>query len=184
MIDCAVFFDRDGIVNERLIGDYVKSINEFIFNEDFFGTMKITKSLGFLSFLITNQQGIGKKIMTFADLGEIHNFMNQKLVEKSGCTFNEIFVCGSLNSDNDPRRKPNPGMILEAIEKYGLNPQKCIMVGDSESDILAGYNAGTNTIFIGDLSGNLSVEPTFSFQTLRELNFNLQSILEELKERI
>lgn len=184
MIDFAVFFDRDGIVNERLIDDYVKSINEFIFNDDFFDTMKITKSLSFLSFLITNQQGIGKKLMSYEDLDEIHNFMDKKLIEKSGCTFNEIFVCGSLNSDNDPRRKPNPGMILEALEKYKLNPRKCIMVGDSDSDILAGYNAGINTIFIGELSESLSVEPTFSFQTLKELNFNLQSILEELKVRL
>ncbi|MDP2362815.1 MAG: HAD-IA family hydrolase, partial [Ignavibacteria bacterium] len=49
---------------------------------------------------------------------------------------------------NSYRRKPNPGMLLEAIEQLNINPDRSWMVGDSESDIIAGKRAGVRTIFL------------------------------------
>ncbi|MDQ1266151.1 MAG: D-glycero-D-manno-heptose 1,7-bisphosphate phosphatase, partial [Bacteroidota bacterium] len=67
----AFFFDRDGIVNHRIIGDYVKNINEFRFKDEFFQIFETVKSQGYLAILVTNQQGIGKGLMTEEDLRSV-----------------------------------------------------------------------------------------------------------------
>jgi histidinol-phosphate phosphatase family protein len=179
----AVFFDRDGIVNQRIFGDYVKALSDFVFIEDFFETFRIVKNHNLLSFIITNQQGIGKGLMTAEELHSIHHFMNQKLIQKTGFTFDEIFFCPSLESDNDYYRKPNPGMILEAIEKYNLTKEKCIIIGDSESDIIAGIKAGIQTIYISTVKMQNDIIPNYSFINMNELNQNLHKILTLLKEK-
>jgi D-glycero-D-manno-heptose 1,7-bisphosphate phosphatase len=116
----AVFFDRDGIVNIRIVSDYVKKIEEFIFIEDFFDLFSIVKRLGYLAILVTNQQGIGKGLMTSDDLEKVHNFMNEKLQEKTNYKFDAIYYCPDLAQSGSKRRKPNPGMFIEAIEHLGL----------------------------------------------------------------
>jgi D-glycero-D-manno-heptose 1,7-bisphosphate phosphatase len=161
----AFFLDRDGIINERLIGDYVKSIDEFVFIEDFFNLFKKIKDHDFLAILISNQQGVGKGLMTAADLEDIHNYMQNELSEKTGYRLDDIFTCSSLASENDYRRKPNPGMILEAIEKYDIDPSQSFMVGDSLSDIEAGKRAGVNTIYIGE---NKITNADFNFVNIME----------------
>ncbi|OGU61558.1 MAG: hypothetical protein A2X64_02435 [Ignavibacteria bacterium GWF2_33_9] len=175
----AVFLDRDGIVNERIIDDYVKTIDDFVFIEDFFETFRIIHDFGALTFLVTNQQGVGKKLMTVKDLSIIHNQMNLILKKKCGANFTEIFFCPSLDEDNDFRRKPNPGMILEAIEKYKLIPEKCIIIGDSKSDILSGKSAKIKTIYIGEVNSEVS-SSDYKFKNHKELNSNLEVILSEL----
>lgn len=176
----AVFFDRDGIVNERIVGDYVKSIKEFQFIPNFFTTFKLVLSSDCYSFLVSNQQGIGKGLMTELDLKEIHNFMNLHLISNTGNTFDEIFYCSSLDEQNDFRRKPNPGMILEAIEKYKLEKSLCIFIGDSLSDVKAGKNAGIKTILISKESLKENDKADYQFNSLKELNSELPKILEEL----
>ena len=174
----AVFFDRDGIVNLKLYNDYVKNIDEFIFLDDFFDTFKIVKSMGFLAFLVTNQQGIGKGLFTESDLKEIHTYLQNQLAERTGFKFDEISFAPNLAIENDFRRKPNPGMILELMQKYNISPSKAIMIGDSYSDILAAKNAGIRSIQISKYTYEIS--PDFHFYSLKELNFRLQNILMEL----
>jgi D,D-heptose 1,7-bisphosphate phosphatase len=173
----AVFFDRDGIVNLKLENDYVKNIDEFIFNEDFFETFIIVKSMGFLAFLITNQQGIGKGLYTETDLQEIHTFMQNKLAERTNFTFDEISFAPNLAKENNYRRKPNPGMITEILQKYSISSGNAIMIGDSYSDILAAKNAEIRSIQISKYIYEIS--PNFHFQSLGELNLSLQNILME-----
>ena len=117
----AFFFDRDGIVNVRLVGDYVRKIEQFVFMEDFFELLIRVKKLGFLAILVTNQQGIGKGLMGESDLEEIHGFMQKTMFEKTGFNFDDIFYCPDLEESGSFRRKPNPGMIFEASEKWGIN---------------------------------------------------------------
>lgn len=178
----AVFFDRDGIVNERIVGDYVKSIKEFQFIPDFFTTFQIVLSCDCYSFLVSNQQGIGKGLMTEHDLQEIHHFMNLKLISITDYTFDEIFFCSSLDEQNDYRRKPNPGMIIEAIGKYKLDKTKCIFIGDSLSDVKAGKNAGIKTILISRESLMEDEKADYQFDSLKELNSNLPQILDVINQ--
>lgn len=171
----AVFFDRDGIVNHRKINDYIKTIDEFKFIPKFFEIFKIVKENNYLALLVTNQQGIGKGLYSITDLAVIHNYMQEKLFENTGFKFDDIAFCPSLHEVNDFRRKPNPGMLLEFVEKYDLDTDKCWMIGDSESDILAAQNAEIKSILIKD-NFNRS-NPTFRFDSLEKLNLVFSQIL-------
>ncbi len=149
MINRAVFFDRDGVVNKRIIGGYVTSIDEFVFLPEFFTLFKLVKQ-NFLAILITNQQGLGKNLMTEKELSSIHSYMQYQLRIQTGYSFDDISYCGDLAESNSFRRKPNPGMLLEAMERWNINPKESFMIGDNISDYLAAINANINPILIGN----------------------------------
>lgn len=167
----AFFFDRDGIVNTRKVGDYVYSIDEFEFLEGFFSLFKTVKQAGFLAILITNQQGIGKGLMTEAALKEIHDFMQSGLLKETGMQFDDIFFCGDLASANSFKRKPQPGMILEAMGKWEVDARNSWMIGDSKSDAQAGHAAGVKTILVGDFPQE---DADFVFKDLGEAGMFLK----------
>jgi len=147
----AIFFDRDGVVNYRPVGDYVKTPFEFHFIPDFLNFFKKIKDSGYLAILISNQQGVGKGIMTEEQLTEVTCYMQDELLRLSGFNFDDIYYCTDLKESNSPRRKPNPGMLLEAIAKWDFDPVNSWMVGDSESDIIAGKRARVRTVLLTNI---------------------------------
>ena len=174
----AIFFDRDGVINYRIVGEYVQNFNDFKFCPDFFDFFHYVKSLGFLAIVITNQQGIGKGLMTEEDLHLIHAKMQEEIKLKTGYSFDDIYFCGSLNTQKCTRRKPNPGMILEAIEKWNINRDKSWIIGDSMSDILAGEKAEIGTIYLGQHLANPFINPNFQFRNFNELQEHFGNVLE------
>ena len=162
----AIFFDRDGIVNERLIGKYVKNISEFVFVHSFLHFFAKIKENNYLAILITNQQGIGKGLMSEDDLGHIHHHMQTELKRKTGYNFDDIYFSPDLADSGSKTRKPAPGMILKAAEKWNIDLKSSFMVGDSSSDIQAGINAGTSTILINKEKAG---SPDLYFQSLDDL---------------
>jgi D-glycero-D-manno-heptose 1,7-bisphosphate phosphatase len=146
----AVFFDRDGVVNMRAVKDYIKTEKEFHFLPDFvefFG--KLIKS-DYKTFLITNQQGVGKGIMSVEQLEQVLKFMQNELSGFYGKGFDDIFYCTDLAETGSYFRKPNPGMILQAIDKWKIDKQTSWIIGDSPSDVIAGRRAGIRTVLIGN----------------------------------
>ncbi|MBK9246905.1 MAG: HAD-IIIA family hydrolase [Ignavibacteria bacterium] len=174
----AFFFDRDGIVNKRLMGGYVTRPSEFEFQPDFVALFQLVKSHGFYTVIITNQQGIGKGIMTENDLSDVHNYMQLKLIESTGISFDAIYYCGDLEQTNSQRRKPNPGMLLEAIEAHYLDSTISIMLGDSISDVQAGKAVGSTTILIGDFSKVDVPEADYIFDSLGSCSKFLETYLQ------
>ncbi len=150
----AIFFDRDGVVNRRIVGDYVKTPEQFVFIDDFFELFKFIKNKDYLAILVTNQQGIGKSLMTNQDLAEVHEYMNDELLERTGFAFDEIYFCPDLATNPSSRRKPQPGMFFEAIEKYKIDTSESWTIGDSTSDTEAGKHAGTQTVLLGSHEPN------------------------------
>lgn len=148
------FFDRDGIVNKRKYGGYIQSYEEFEFLPEFLNIFKKVESLGYLKIIITNQQGIGKELMTEEELAKIHNLMQFNLYQKLGFSFDDIYYCPDLANSGSKTRKPEPGMILDAIEKWDIDKENSFFIGDSESDALAGKRAEIKTILIGDFTEN------------------------------
>ncbi len=140
-----LFLDRDGVINERIIDGYVKNKSQFQLLDGVIEAINIFKEKFGHVFVITNQQGIGKGIMTETNLFDVHNYM-EKLI---GLKFDKIYFCPSLAEENSPMRKPNIGMALEAKKDFPLiDFSKSVMVGDSSSDILFGKNAGMKTVYI------------------------------------
>lgn len=148
LMNKAVFFDRDGIINFRPVGDYILKPEDFHIIPDFLDLLKIIKELGYLAIIISNQQGVGKGFMTENNLKDIDKYMYELCKLNSGYYPDDSFYCTDLKESNSYRRKPNPGMILEAAEKWDIDLKNSFFIGDSISDITAGRNAGVKTIFV------------------------------------
>lgn len=168
VLNKAVFFDRDGIVNYRIVGGYVEKKSQFKFIPDFFDFFYLVKKYGYLAILITNQQGVGKGILSLKEMNAIHNYMQQRLIDRFGFGFDDIYYCTDLTGSGSFRRKPNPGMLLEAIEKWKIDAKGSFMIGDSLSDMIAGKNAGTTTILINSFLKEKPPEADYLFKSLYE----------------
>lgn len=146
----SLFLDRDGVINERIIGGYVRNCEELVIKEDFIPAMKILRPLFGKVFIVTNQQGIGKGLMTEAALGFVHNCLKKKLKEDN-ILIDGIYVCPHLESAACDCRKPDIGLAKQAKRDFpSVDFKKSVMVGDSVSDILFGKRCGMKTVFVGE----------------------------------
>ena len=143
-----VFFDRDGIVNEAPVKTrYVERWSDFHLLPGFVQALKVVREKGFEAVVITNQKGVGTGCMSRETLDEIHRNLREEL-DQEGVYLRDILVCTDTE-ESSPRRKPNPGMLLEAAQKYDLDLKKSWMVGDNPKDVEAGRRAGCQTVFVG-----------------------------------
>ena len=158
--DWTLFLDRDGVINRRIIGGYVTSWDEFDFLPGVSEAMRIFAEKFKYILVITNQQGVGKGLMTMEQVDAIHDRMCLEIEAFNG-RIDGILVCPQLASEPDNYRKPSPEMAYMAQEFYPeIDLEKTIMVGDGQTDIEFGRNAGTKTIFIGN--ENPSADDCFS----------------------
>lgn len=144
----ALFLDRDGVINERLPGDYVKSPEAFVFCQGVLEAIKIL-SLHFQPVIVvTNQAGIGKGLMNEDNLKAIHDKMITA-VANAGGRIDAIYCCPNIPADNSPCRKPDTGMGLQAQSDFPeIIFHNAWMVGDSLSDIEFGKRLGMKTALI------------------------------------
>lgn len=103
--------------------------------------------LGYRLFLFTNQSGIGRGYHTIEDTHRVNARM-EELIGLPRPLFTEIGIAPEAPGQPSLYRKPSPRFIVEMIAKHGLDPRQCIMVGDRESDIEAGLNAGIPTVAV------------------------------------
>jgi histidinol-phosphate phosphatase family protein len=143
-----LFLDRDGVINHRKMNDYVYAIDEFKFLPNVKQAITFFNEIFGKIIVVTNQQGIGKKLMTERNLLDIHRYMCQE-IKKNGGKINAVYFAPELKSDENSTRKPNPAMALQAQKDYPeIDFKKSIMVGDTDSDILFGKNLGMKTVRI------------------------------------
>lgn len=143
-----LFIDRDGVINRRIMNGYVTRWEDFSFLPGVLEALSLATEIFDNIFVVTNQQGIGKGLMTIDDLTIIHSNMCQA-IEAGGGRIDEVFFCPSLASDNDPNRKPSIGMALQAKEAFPhINFQQSWMIGDTFSDLQFAHNAGMKAIWI------------------------------------
>ncbi|MEJ6506223.1 MAG: HAD-IIIA family hydrolase [Crocinitomicaceae bacterium] len=144
----SLFLDRDGVINERVFGGYILNKADFVFKE---GVLETASKL-FVHFkrvcVVTNQQCIGKGMVTHSEIQELHAFMGRKL-DANGAHIDEVFIAPELNNERSMQRKPRPKMGLLAKALYPeIDFSKSIMVGDTDSDIEFGKNLGMKTVLI------------------------------------
>lgn len=144
-----LFLDRDGVINRRLVDAYVRSWQEFAFEEGVVAAIKKFSEIFGRIFVVTNQQGIAKELMTERDLQVVHQQMIAE-IERVGGRIDGIYFCPHWSGDNCTCRKPRTGMALQAKADFPeIDFSKAIMVGDSPSDIEMGHRLGMKTVFIG-----------------------------------
>lgn len=135
-----VFLDRDGVINIDS-SEYIKTESEFEFVPKSPEAIALLCKNGFHIIVITNQSLIGRKMATPKALDAIFKKMKDG-VKKAGGEIKDIFFCPHTPEDNCSCRKPEPGLILDARKKYGIDLAQSCMVGDSTTDIECARNAG------------------------------------------
>ncbi len=169
-----LFLDRDGVINKKIDNDYVKQWIEFEFIEGVLDALKFLNTVFGSIIVVTNQQGIGKKLYRKEDLEIIHKNMLYEIAYHGG-KIDKVYFSPYLKSENHPFRKPGIGMALKAKEDIStINFKESIMVGDSMSDMEFGRNAGMKTIYISEeITENDKID--FNFKSLNELVISLQN---------
>ena len=143
----AIFLDRDGVINKEV--GYLSSPDKFDFIDGTIEALKTLKQKGFLLIIITNQAGIARGYYSVENLSNIHKKMNDILQQ------NEIILDGIYYCPHHPDftgscdcRKPKPGMMLKAKDKFNIDMKNSFMVGDTLNDIKAGLNANCKTVLV------------------------------------
>ena len=148
--DWTLFLDRDGVINERIYGDYILSPEGFNFLPGVLESMAVFATFFGKIFVVTNQQGVGKGLMPKTALEAIHKYMRQEITRVGG-RLDGIYYCTDLASEKDHCRKPGTFMARQAKKDFPkVDFQKSIMVGDTESDMEFGRNSGMFNVLVGN----------------------------------
>src|SRR4051812_41467396 len=110
----SVFLDRDGVLNVYLPGAYVRNVDELGVVPGVAAAIRRLNDSGIPVIVISNQQGVGKGIMTFDDLLTVQARMEAILQEEAGARIDGWYYCTDLTNAVSDRRKPKPGMLYEA----------------------------------------------------------------------
>lgn len=136
-----VFFDRDGVVNRSPGEGYVLSPEQFHLNEGIVEALRFLQEREILAVIATSQKGVGKELMTRADLDRIHQRMAE-LLSPEGVEFDGVFAHLGNGLPDDLPPKPDPGMIEAAVARFSIDPRQSWLVGDADRDIEMGKRAG------------------------------------------
>ena len=143
-----LFLDRDGVINKRIMDGYIKTWEEFEFLPGVLDALAIFSRFYDKVIIVTNQQGVGKNIMTEAELVNIHAILKQE-VEKHGGRIDAIYYCTDLRDKKNNCRKPGNSMFLKAQGQFPeIDPKLSIMIGDTSSDMKFAINSKMAGILI------------------------------------
>jgi len=144
----ALFLDRDGVINVRTVGDYVKSPAEFVPVEGLGEAMRLLAGLFERIVVVTNQAGIGRGRMAESDLIAVHTKMID-IVQAAGGRIDKAYYCPHRSDAGCDCRKPAPGMAHKAKTDFpDIDFKDAWLIGDSASDIEFGQRLGMHTALI------------------------------------
>ena len=143
--DC-IFLDRDGTINSDSNG-YISSLQNFNLYDFTIPALKRLSELGNKFCIITNQSGISRGLIKEENLNFINDFII-KIFRQHEIALLKIYTCFDHPDYATNRRKPGPGMFLEAKRDYGFDLKKCLMIGDSHADMKAGFLLNMDTMLV------------------------------------
>jgi D-glycero-D-manno-heptose 1,7-bisphosphate phosphatase len=167
-----VMLDRDGVINQDDPG-YIKSVEEWHPLPGSISAIVDMQRMGIKVAVCTNQSGIARHLIAVADLEEIHQAMNQALIDAGGSAI-PVFFCPHHPDDDCQCRKPRPGMLFAALTQAGLTPEDAWFVGDSLRDLQAAEAAGCHPVLLRtgkeintersfETSGILTIAPSLDY---------------------
>lgn len=168
--DWTLFLDRDGVINRRIPDTYISNLEDFEFLP---GVLEMVADLSKMFrhlIIVTNQQGIGRGLMTAEELEIVHDHMLSEITQAGGC-IDGVYYCGDLARQSGNCRKPSPIMAYRAQKDFhDIIFTKSIMVGDTIADVGFGQNLGMKTVLVGEQLGypdpGSRMEPDFILKDL------------------
>ena len=148
----AVFLDRDGTIN--IEKGYLYRIEDFSFVPGAPQAIKLLKDAGFLVIVVTNQSGIARGYYTVRDVSLLHDHINEQLA-CLGTAIDAFFFCphhpqGTIEKYAEvcDCRKPLPGLLFTAAEKFSIDLGRSYIIGDKAADVKAGLQAGCRALLV------------------------------------
>lgn len=150
----AVIFDRDGVLNEDVA--YAHRPDQIRWVKGAMAAVKAVNAAGLFAFVATNQSGVARGLYSEADVMAVHDWMTGELA-RFGAHIDAFVYCpyhpdGVIEAyrRTSPCRKPEPGMILDLLARFPVDPASVLMIGDQPSDLAAAHAAGVEgRLFVG-----------------------------------
>lgn len=150
-----VVLDRDGtiVVDKHYLGDpagleFLPGAAE--------GLQQLA-ALGCRLVIITNQSGIGRGLITDAQVRQVNDALNV-MIARLGVHIEGVYYCPHHPDAGCECRKPKPGLLLQAARELGFDPRESIVIGDKESDVQLGHAAGARAVLIGTSNADSKAE--------------------------
>ena len=151
----ALFLDRDGVINVN--HGYVHKIDDFQFIDGIFDLARLASTENYVICIVTNQAGIGRGYYSEAEFHHLTDWMCARF-RAEGAVISKVYYSpyhpihgiGKYKKKHHSR-KPEPGMLVQAINDFSIDPESSILIGDKATDIQAGVAAGVGTnLYIGE----------------------------------
>jgi D-glycero-D-manno-heptose 1,7-bisphosphate phosphatase len=166
----ALFLDRDGTINVDT--GYPDDPAEMVLCADIAAAITAANRAGLPVIIVTNQSGIARGYCGWGDFAAVNGRVLD-LLRADNAFVDMVVACayhdagsGALAVADHPMRKPNPGMLLEAAKRLGLDLQRSLIVGDKKADMEAGQRAGLSLGWLVD--GQAAVQSGFTVRPWRE----------------
>lgn len=144
-----VFLDRDGVINHKAPkATYITKWSDFVLLPNALAGLALLAKKRYEIYLVTNQAGIARGMMTVSDLTRLHARMKKELV-RHGIHLSGIYVCPHGWDEGCECRKPKPGLFFQAASDHHINLCESYCIGDDERDIQAGQQAGCTSYKVG-----------------------------------
>jgi D-glycero-D-manno-heptose 1,7-bisphosphate phosphatase len=145
----ALFLDRDGVIN--IDSGYIWRPEDFLFIDGVFEACRRARAMGYLLVVVTNQAGIGRGLYSEKDFHVLMDWVLAQF-EAEDIEIARVYFSPTHPEEGigvyrreSPDRKPGPGMLLKARDAFDIDMSRSVIVGDRETDILAGINGGVAT---------------------------------------
>lgn len=171
----AIFLDRDGTIN--FDPGFVQNVDQFKFYDFAIPALKILSQHDSNFCIISNQSGVGRGLIDINDLRDINSFIRREFIANQ-INLLEIYVCTDLPDEATDRRKPGTGMFLDAADEYNIELNRCLMIGDSERDLIPAQALGMDTMLVLTGNGHLTLD---TLDPLDKPTFVAENILEGAK---
>lgn len=152
-----LFLDRDGVINSNR-NDYVKSWEEFEFQPGVLEDLAALARLGLPVFVVTNQSCIGRGMVSYRDIEDLHERM-AAVIRAHGGQIDDIAVCIHTPEQGCNCRKPRPGLLVQLAERHHLDLSRSYLIGDSSSDAGAALAAGATPVLLEPGTGRKGFDP-------------------------
>ncbi|AFY70307.1 histidinol-phosphate phosphatase family protein [Thalassoporum mexicanum PCC 7367] len=184
MLKPAVFFDRDGVLNQE--AGYIKRLEDLLLMPNAAAAVRSLNDRQIFCCMVSNQAGAARGYYPHAHIDALHKRLSKLLADRAAAHLDAMYYCPSLSQPEggiDPEltyystwRKPNPGMLVAAAWEHDLDLRRSFMIGDKATDIDLAHNAGCRGVLVKSgygesvLAGSYqhTVEPNFIASDIAE----------------